>query len=167
MLGAVRGDFKVGSILRGALFLCVGASGPRWVPDPLFWSILDMLWNAVKAAGQTSEILEAKSGIRQGCPPSTYLFLILHSVVLHDVDKRLLEHGGLMPWVFSQQTPFYDLAYADDTALIAGAAERAQQLLAVVETVASHCNLHFNWEKSVLLKSQASQNSVYNTHGAW
>ena len=67
--------------------------------------------------------------------------------------------------VFSQQTPFYDLAYVDDTALIAGTAGRAEQLLAVVETVASHCNLQLNWEKSVLLKSQASQNDVRNMHG--
>ena len=51
------------------------------------------------------------------------------------------------------------------TALIAGAADRAEQLLAVVETVASQCNLQLNWVKSVLLKSQASQNSVYNMHG--
>ena len=68
----------------------------------------------VKAAGKNSETLEAKSGIRQSCPLSSYLFLILHSMVLHDVDKQLLEHGGLMPWVLSQQTPFYNLAYADD-----------------------------------------------------
>ena len=51
----------------------------------------------VKAAGQTSAVLEAKSGIRQGCPLSPYLFLILHSMVLHDVDKRLLEPSANRP----------------------------------------------------------------------
>ena len=47
-----------------------------------------------------------------------------------------------MPWarVFSQQTPFYDLAYADDAALVAGTAERAEQLLEMVEAIASHSN---------------------------
>ena len=38
-----KGEWTVGQC---ALFFCVGASGPRWVPDLLFWSILDMLWNA-------------------------------------------------------------------------------------------------------------------------
>ena len=49
-------------------------------------SILNLLTNVytsqsfqVKATGQTSEILEAKSGIRQVCPHSPYLFLIVHS----------------------------------------------------------------------------------------
>ena len=65
---------------------------------------------------------------------------------------------------FSQQTPFYDLAYADDTALVAGAADRAEQLLSMVETIASHGNLRLNWEKSVLLKFPSSQNPVYIQH---
>ena len=42
-----------------------------------------------------------------------------------------------MPWVFSQQAPFYDLAYADDTAPVADTAERAEQLFTVVDTATS------------------------------
>ena len=42
--GFYSGEWTVG---QRALFLCVGASGPRWVPDPLYFGgILDMLWNA-------------------------------------------------------------------------------------------------------------------------
>ena len=103
----------------------------------------------VKAAGQTSEILQAKSGIIQGCPFSPYLFLIVHRMILFDVDKQLLEDGGLLPWVSSQQTPFYDPAYADDMALI---------------DTAAHSNLQLNWSKSLLLESPSSQNHVYNQH---
>ena len=79
----------------------------------------------VKAAGHTSDILEAASGIRQGCPLSPYLFLIVRSMIFYDVDHQLTAEGGMMPWVFSQQRHFYDLAYADDTALVARTAERA------------------------------------------
>ena len=61
---------------------------------------------ALQVALRRYEVLEGilnliKSGIRQGCPPSPYLFLIVHSMILYDVDKQLLENGGLLPWVFS------------------------------------------------------------------
>ena len=101
----------------------------------------------VKVTGQTSEILEARPGIRRGCPLSPYLFLIVHSMILCDVDKQLLQNGGLLPWVFSQQTPFYDLAYADDTALIAGTAQRTEQLLTLVENTATHSDLQAQLEQ--------------------
>ena len=116
----------------------------------------------VKAAGHTSDILEAASGIRQGCPLSPYLFLIVHSMIFYDVDHQLTAEGGMMPWVFSQQRHFYDLAYADDAARTA---ERAQQLLGVVENTAAHSNLTLNWDKCLLLKSPASKNRVYNATG--
>ena len=119
----------------------------------------------VKAAGHTSDILEAASGIRQGCPLSPYLFLIVRSMIFYDVDHQLTEEGGMMPWVFSQQRHFYDLAYADDAALVARTAERAQQLLGVVESTAAHSNLTLNWDKCLLLKSHASRNHVYNAEG--
>ena len=112
----------------------------------------------VKAAGHTSDILEAASGIRQGCPLSPYLFLIVHSMIFYDVDHQLAAEGGMMPWVFSQQRHFYDLAYADDTALV-------EQLLGVVESTAAHSNLTLNWGKCLLLISPASRNHVYNATG--
>ena len=71
----------------------------------------------------------------------------------------------MMPWVFGQQTNFYDLAYADDTALVASTAERAEQLVALTETTAAHSNLALNWDKCLLLKSHYSRNPVRNLTG--
>ena len=34
-------------------------------------------------------------------PLSPYPFLIVHSMIFYDVDHQLTEEGGMMPWVFS------------------------------------------------------------------
>ena len=70
-----------------------------------------------------------------------------------------------MPWVFEQQTNFYDLAYADDTSLVASTAERAEQLVALTKLTAAHSNLALNWDKCLLLKSHDSRNPVCNLTG--
>ena len=70
-----------------------------------------------------------------------------------------------MPWVFGQQTSFYDLAYADDTALVASTAEQAEQLVAPTKPTAAYSNLALNWDKCLLLKSHYSQNPVHNLTG--
>ena len=37
-----------------------------------------------------------------------------------------------LPWLYSQNQPFYDLAYADDTALLAVAAEANSKVLGML-----------------------------------
>ena len=86
-------------------------------------------------------------------------------MVMHDVDQELTANGEFLPWLYSQNQPFYDPAYADDTALIAGTASRAEQLLHTLQKVASHSNLHLNLKKCVLLRSPTSQNTVHFTNG--
>jgi hypothetical protein len=53
-------------------------------------SIYDHPAFTVRAMNNQSTEHVASSGIRQGCPLSPYLFLIVHSCIMHDVEQSLL-----------------------------------------------------------------------------
>ena len=56
-----------------------------------------------------------------------YLLLVIRSVTQYDmadVDEALPRNGQPLPWLFSQSRSFYKLAYADDTDIFTGTAER-------------------------------------------
>ena len=62
-----------------------------------------------------NNIRQQSAGIAQGCPLSLYLFIIVQTVLLHDVDKRLSQEALVVaepPYLVTT-----DLLYADDTVL--------------------------------------------------
>ena len=70
--------------------------------------------------GPEGAIAEGKvgAGIRQGCPLSPYLFIIVLRVIFHDLDEELVRKG-VPTNTWSERYPIYDLEYADDTLLLA------------------------------------------------
>ena len=84
---------------------------------------------------------------------------------MHDVDAALTANGEFLPWLYSQNQPFYDLAYADDTALLAGTAISAEQLFHTLQHVASSSNLHLNLKKCLLTLPHLTQrHHVHRRH---
>ena len=79
------------------------------------------------------------SGIRQGCPLSPYLFVLLMSVIDQDVSFNLRIRNP----VLSVQRVYY----ADDTILIATNTAAANRLLAEVEKVSAQFGLNLNRNK--------------------
>ena len=92
----------------------------------------------------------AHTGIRQGCPLSPYLFVIVLSVVFHDVDTRLRAFG-VPSNTWSVGKPAYDLEYADDTLLFALSQKQLQEFLHYVQLEASMYGLELNYDKTELL----------------
>ena len=91
------------------------------------------------------------TGIRQGCPLSPYLFVMVLSVILSDVDTRLLRHG-IPTNTWSVGKPVYDLEYADDTLLFGISVQVVEEYLRHLQVEASLYGLLLNLTKTELLK---------------
>ena len=101
------------------------------------------------------------AGIRQGCPLSPYLFIIVLSVILHDVDDALLSKG-VPTNVWSVNHPFFDLEYADDTLLFSLTTPQGQSMLHALESEALLYGMSLNQSKTELLINPAFPEPKWN-----
>ena len=90
------------------------------------------------------------TGIRQGCPLSPYLFIMVVTVLFSDVDDRLRK-AGVPTNTWSIGKPVYDLEYADDALLLAVSKPQIQEFLKHIEVEASLYGLQLNKEKTEIL----------------
>ncbi len=67
-------------------------------------------------AGNESRTFSALTGIRQGCPLSPVLFIIVLTLLFEDVHKSSALKN-ISNNIVSAIRPLYDLEYADDVAL--------------------------------------------------
>ena len=95
-----------------------------------------------------SGIFDQQSGIAQGCPLSPYLFIIMLSVLLTDVEGAVVRELGPL----AQGRTCLDVAYADDTALISDDIPRLQLFLRTLVLHAWKYGLEPNWGKTVHLQ---------------
>ena len=87
------------------------------IPEKLLIAIASLYKNptfAVKANGDMSGWKQQKSGIRQGCPLSPYLFLIVMTAMFHDIHQdttleQELKDNEILGTIFNE------VLYADDT----------------------------------------------------
>ena len=92
----------------------------------------------------------ASSGIRQGCPLSPYLFILILSLVLEDTEARLMRQGTPTN-TWSVGKPVFDLEYADDTLLFGISTPQLEAMLHALQTEAQNFGLALNLAKSEIL----------------
>ena len=124
----------------------------------------DQTFNTLGMQGSTAQA-KPHTGIRQGCPLSPYLFIMVMTVLMFDVDRRLRTHG-IPTNTWSVGKPVYDLEYADDTLLIAVTKPQAEEFLRAIQVESSLYGLSLNFTKTELLTHpQALPGNVHYVNG--
>ena len=88
------------------------------------------------------------SGIRQGCPLSPFLFILLMTVLFHDV------YDVIGVELLNNRLPhirYSDILYADDTLLITTGSHLTHRFLSLIEKESAYYNLKFNHSKCQVL----------------
>ena len=106
------------------------------------------------------------AGIRQGCPLSPYLCIVVLSVILADMDSDLSYHGTpTNTWSVSHSV--FEIEYADDTLLLSITTGQLQQFLSALETVSSENGMRLNQDKTELLSHPRLPNPpIYFLNGS-
>jgi len=117
------------------------------IPDKLLKIISSFYENPkfrIKDMEGNSEYRKQCAGIRQGCPLSPYLFILLMTVVFHDVhqeiDHKIAPYSG-------DCTSAWELLYADDTMVMGSRAREINIILKQIEIESEKYNLKLNHDK--------------------
>ena len=102
----------------------------------------------VKMSGYTSKWKTQHTGIRQGCPLSPYLFLVVMMVLFHDI--HLEDHLNLIKHR-PNNSNFDEILYADDTILTSMDTKAINRMLAEIEAGAEQYGLKLNKKKCVAM----------------
>ena len=117
--------------------------------------------------GRLGEVKQAipHTGSRQGCPLSPYLFIMVMTVLFHDVDVRL-RAGGVPTNTWPIGKPIYDLEYADDTLLMGVTSEQTNEFLKALQVEATLYGMLLNPVKTEHLPHpQATPQTLHFANG--
>ena len=106
-----------------------------------------------------SEWFDVKSGVKQGCVMSGFLFLLVIDWIMR---KAVSGRTGLQ-WSMMEQLE--DLDYADDLVSISSTPTHAQQKLDKITRYSSETGLKINVKKTKVIRINAQPNNALTTSG--
>ena len=89
-----------------------------------------------------------KTGIRQGCPLSPYLFVIFMTVLFHDVKNEV---GDRTMERCMDVVDFSNILYADDTFLVGKHSRELNRILAAIEKHSARYGMRLNKGKCMAI----------------
>ena len=106
-----------------------------------------------------------RAGIRQGCPLSPYLFVMLMTVIMYDVEKGLTEQElGIVENSKLHKQVSGKLSYEDDTIIMAQKAEAVEIMLHKIEAESHKYALKLNQGKCIHIQMNAAHR-IHFRHG--
>ena len=112
----------------------------------------------VKHENTFSQSKPQNAGIRQGCPLSPFLFILVMTVLFHDIaDKHHRVLGACRP----EKVNFNEILYADDTLLVSKNTSGMNTLLHAIEDESAYYGLKLNHDKCAVLAMNGRNRIVF------
>jgi hypothetical protein len=145
-------------VTRQGLFSAIKRIGVPHKMQKVLQSLYKDTQFRVEADGQVSSWKTQETGIRQGCPLSPYLFLIVMTVMftdIHEGDRQNLIRHRIVG------TTYDEVLYADDTICISEDTRAMNKLIASIETEGSKYGLKLNKTKCELVVTGKTTPNVH------